>query len=102
MISTNLDPEAIREYFNTWAAHDVLYHGAARHGRIKPAMVSTDEQLVERREYFSCSYFNEYLRKFDIGPQLNACLTGPEPGIHMGPSALTLYRGVAKEPFSKD
>jgi DNA-binding CsgD family transcriptional regulator len=102
MISTNLDPETILEYFTTWAPHDVLYHGAVKHGRIKPAAVSTDEQLIARRDYFSCAYYNEFLRKYDIGPQLNACLTGPEPGINVGPSALTLYRGVAKEPFSKD
>jgi len=102
VISTNLDQETIHEYFTTWAPHDVLYHGAARHGRIKPELVSTDEQLVERREYFSCAYFNEYLRKHDIGPQLNVCLTSPEPSFKAGPCALTLYRGVSKEAFSKD
>jgi len=102
MISTNLDPETVREYFTTWAPHDVLYHGAVQHDRIKPALVSTDEQLIERRKYFSCSYFNDFLRKYDIGPQLNTCLTGPEPSINVGPSALTLYRGVGKESFSKD
>jgi DNA-binding CsgD family transcriptional regulator len=102
MISTNLDPDTLGEYFSTWAAHDVLYHGAVEHGRIKPAAVSTDEELVERRKYFSCAYFNDFLRKHDIGPQLNICLTGPESRFKMGPAALTLYRGVAKESFSRD
>jgi DNA-binding CsgD family transcriptional regulator/PAS domain-containing protein len=102
MISTNLDPATIQEYFSTWASHDVLYHGAIEHDRIKPTAVSTDEELVERRKYFSCAYFNDFLRKHDIGPQLNVCLTGPEPRFNVGPSALTLYRGVAKESFSRD
>jgi DNA-binding CsgD family transcriptional regulator len=102
MISTNFDPKIVREYFTTWAPYDVLYHGAVKNDRIKPALVSTDEQLIERRDYLTCSYFNDFLRKYDIGPQLNVCLTGPEPSINVGPSALTLYRGVGKEPFSKD
>jgi hypothetical protein len=88
MIATNLDPLAVSEYLNAWAPYDVLYHGAVQHGRLKPALVSTDEQVVDRRTYFSCAYYNDYLRKHEIKSQLNVCLTGSDSSLGIGPSAL--------------
>jgi DNA-binding CsgD family transcriptional regulator len=98
----NFDIETLQEYASHWASHDLLYLGAVRSGRVRPGLVSTEQELIDRREYFSSSYFNEFLKPNDIEPQLNVCLTNSMPQYGLGPSAITLYRGVGKESFDEE
>ncbi len=98
-LSVNFNAAALQEYAAHWASQDLLYLGAAKKGRIKPGLVSTEEQLIDRSEYISSAYFNDFLKSHDIEKQLNVCLTDPMPDLGLGPSAITLYRGIGKESF---
>jgi DNA-binding CsgD family transcriptional regulator len=97
--SINFDPLTLQEYASHWATQDLLYLGAVKKDRVRPMVVSTDAQLIDRREYLASPYFNEFLKVNDIEPQLNVCLTNPIPELDVGPAAITLYRGVGKESF---
>jgi DNA-binding CsgD family transcriptional regulator len=97
----NFDLRTLQEYASHWASRDLLYLGAVKKGRVRPGLVSTEQELIDRREYFSSPYFNEFLKPHDIEPQLNVCLTNAMPQFGLGPSAITLYRGVGKESFDE-
>jgi len=93
------DPAALNEYALHWAPLDLLYLETLRQGRIKAGVVSTEDQVIDRGEYLSSPYFNEFLLRHDIERQINVCLTEPLPRLGLGPSAVTLYRGIGKEAF---
>jgi DNA-binding CsgD family transcriptional regulator len=97
--SINFDSRALQEYACHWSTEDLLYLGAVKRGKVRPTVVSTDEQLIDRREYLSSPYFNDFLKVNDIERQLNVCLTNSMPEFGAGPSAITLYRGVGKKSF---
>jgi len=98
----NVDIGTLQEYASHWASQDLMYLGAVRKGRVRPGLVSTEQELIDRREYSSSSYFNDFLKPNDIEPQLNVCLTNSMPQYGLGPSAITLYRGVGKESFDEE
>jgi DNA-binding CsgD family transcriptional regulator len=100
--STNFDANTLREYAAHWANQDLLYLGAAKRDRVRPGVVSTDQQLIDRTEYLSSAYFNEFLKPHNIEPQLNVCLSGSTPEFGIGAAAITLYRGVGKETFDEE
>ena len=102
VVPANLDERMVRDYVDYWAPQDLLYVGAVRRGRVVPKLVSTDQQLIERGEYLSSAYFNEYLKPTGIQSQLNLCLTAAMPQLGLGASSITLYRGVGKQAFSDE
>ena len=102
VIPLNIDEQMIRDYVDYWAPQDLLYVGAVRRGRVVPKLVSTDRQLVDRAEYFSSAYFNEYLKPTGIQSQLNLCLTAAMPQLGLGASSITLYRGVGRQAFDDE
>jgi len=102
VVPANIDERMVRDYVDYWAPQDLLYVGAVRRGRVVPKLVSTDQQLIERGEYLSSAYFNEYLKPTGIQSQLNLCLTAAMPQLGFGASSITLYRGVGKEAFSDE
>jgi len=102
VIPVNIDEQMLRDYVDYWATQDLLYIGAVRRGRVLPKLVSTDQQLIERGLYLSSAYFNEYLKPTGIQSQLNVCLTSAVPQLGLGPSSITLYRGVGKEAFNDE
>jgi DNA-binding CsgD family transcriptional regulator len=102
VLPVNFNAGVLDDYADNWASQDLLYLGAVNRGRVVPGLVSTEQQLVDRREYLSSAYFNEYLKPNDIEPHLNVCLTTAMPQLGFGASAITLYRGVGKESFGEE
>jgi DNA-binding CsgD family transcriptional regulator len=98
--SLNFDRTALSEYAYHWGSQDLLYKGARQKGRIRPALVSMEGELVDAREYSSSAYFNEFCKPYGLFSHLNVCLTAGIPELNLGPSAMTLYRGAGKEKFS--
>jgi DNA-binding CsgD family transcriptional regulator len=99
--SLNFNPAALRDYALHWGSQDLLYLGARQKGRIRPGLVSTQNQLVGLREYSSSPYFNEFCKPHDLYSHLNVCLTDGMPQLGLGPSAMTLYRGGTTESFDE-
>jgi DNA-binding CsgD family transcriptional regulator len=99
--SVNFNPAAMQDYALHWGSQDLLYLGAREKGRIRPGLVSTENQLVGRQEYGSSPYFNEFCKPHNLYSHLNACLTDGMPELGLGPSAITLYRGGSQESFGE-
>jgi DNA-binding CsgD family transcriptional regulator len=97
--SLNFSPSSLADYATHWVSEDLLYLGAVKQGRVRPGLVSTDRELVDRRDYTTSAYFNEYMKPNDLDPALNLCLTQAMPELGLGPSAITLFRGFGREPF---
>jgi DNA-binding CsgD family transcriptional regulator len=99
--SLNFNPTALQDYATHWGSQDLLYLGARQKGRIRPGLVSTENQLVGAREYSASSYFNDFCKPHDLYSHLNVCLTDGMPQLGLGPSAITLYRGGVKASFGE-
>jgi DNA-binding CsgD family transcriptional regulator/PAS domain-containing protein len=97
-----IDPNAVKDYADHWGHHDVWYHGALRAERISVGLVSRGDQLIERREFERSAFYNEYLKALNIDRMMNVCVISGESSAGHGPAALSLYRGVGKEPFSDE
>jgi DNA-binding CsgD family transcriptional regulator len=96
------DAAFIRQYIEHWGHHDVWYQGAVRNGRIGVGLVNLDDQLIDRKEFGRSGFFNDYLRPMDMDRMMNLCLAAPDPNGCYGPTAMSFYRGIGKEPFSSE
>lgn len=92
------DESFLREYMAYWGRHDVWYQGAVRTGRIGVGFVNLDSQLIERHAFQQSPFYNDFLKRLDIDRMVNVCLLAPDADY--GATALSLYRGPGKEPFS--
>lgn len=92
------DAAFVKHYAEYWGQHDVWYEGAVRTRRLGVGLVTVADQLIDYRDYKRSPFFNEYLRPMDIDRMMNVCLAAPDSGF--GPTAMSFYRGLGKEPFS--
>ncbi len=92
----------MKQYAEYWGQHDVWYQGALRTGRVGVGLVNPGEQLLDYREYKKTAFHNEYLRPMNIDRMMNVCLAAAEPSSGYGPIALSFYRGLGHDAFSKE
>jgi len=99
----NFDPNAATAYAQHWGQHDIWYQGALQARRFNAGLVSVDSQYVASGELMSSVFFNDYLKPLDIRHMIQVCLSGSELDDILGRRAvLSMYRGVAKDPFSAE
>jgi DNA-binding CsgD family transcriptional regulator len=92
--------EALTPYAKHWGRHDAWYLGALRTGRAQMGVVNQDAQLIERRDFLKTGFYNEYLKQLNIDRMINVCVAPPESSGY-GAAAISFYRGVGQEPFSR-
>jgi DNA-binding CsgD family transcriptional regulator len=92
--------EALTPYAKHWGRHDAWYLGALRTGRARLGVVNQDAQLIERRDFLKTGFYNEYLKQLNVDRMINVCVAPPESGGY-GAAAMSFYRGVGQEPFSR-
>jgi DNA-binding CsgD family transcriptional regulator len=63
-------------------------------------VVSRDAQLIERRDFLKTGFYNDYLKQLNIDRMINVCVASAESNGY-GAAAMSFYRGVGQEPFSK-
>jgi DNA-binding CsgD family transcriptional regulator len=95
-----VDPACLKQYAEYWGHRDLWHRGAQRVGRISVGVVNVDSQLIDRRDFLSSDFFNDYLRPLKIERMMNVCLAEPEPDGSYGPTALSLYRHPGKSAFA--
>jgi len=93
------DTAFVGQYAEHWGQYDPWYRGAVLAGRIGVGVVNVDSQIIDYQEYRRSPFYNDYLRPMNIDRMMNVNLTGPEDDY--GPTALSFFRGVGREPFSK-
>jgi DNA-binding CsgD family transcriptional regulator len=101
LLPLKYDPASLADYSAHWGHRDVWFRGAVASGRVKTGVVSTDDQLLERREFLKSDFYNDFLKHYDIERMMNVCLSGPQPELGFGASALSLYRPVGHEGFTR-
>jgi len=95
----NFDPDALHDYATEHVAHDVWLQGTLQSGRNWTGVVTTGEQLIERRTFLNTPFFNDYLKRYDMDRFINVVLQGP-PNPGLTPDVLlSVFRGLGREEF---
>lgn len=95
-----MDPMCLKEYAAAFVHQDVWLDAALRRGWTATGVVARGDELIERRHYLNSSYFNEFLKRYDIEQFMNASLRGPPSPGGLPQATLSLYRGLGKDAFS--
>jgi len=95
-----MDPMCLKEYSEGVVHQDVWLDAALRRGWTATGFVARGDELIERRNYLNSSFFNEFLKRYDIEQFMSASLRGPALPGGLPQATLSLYRGLGKETFS--
>lgn len=99
-VGAQIDPEMAPQYADHWVDEDLWALGARRSGRTGTGVVSTDEDLVDRRGFARSAFFNDFLRPFDFDRTINVVLSQPNASFSMSHVLMAFFRNLGREPFS--
>lgn len=71
------DPEAVRAYNQTWAAEDV-WLGSGHESIRRVGAVTYGEEMISDRDLVQTSFYNEFMRRFDMFHTMVATLGAEE------------------------
>jgi DNA-binding CsgD family transcriptional regulator len=101
-VAHNLDGMLPEVYAQHYVAHDEWLLGAQRKRRVATGLVSTDDQLVERKQFLKSFFCHEFAAPFGMDRFINVCLKTPRDAANTPEAALSFYRAPGGEAFSQE